>query len=321
MLNLQLRDEFKGERLKGTTVDFSSDKQTSALKRSAAEFLSITYPSVDLLQVLEATQPDKSRPVVLLGTRGLGKSHLMAAQWHAMNDPAEASKWLSDWATRLNRPELNTLTFRTEFCVIAESLHQQRYKHLWDILFDRHPQGSYIKGKWEGMGGARPNVPSIDLLIEMFKAKPTALLLDEFQTWFDGLQDTSKAKSQTWAFNFIQLLSEIANDHPELLVFVVSIRDNQSQAYQQIHRINPVLVDFQGTQAKKDRQRLLLYRIFQNRLNVPAANISGAIWRMRVAPHTSHAPASSSQRHRYRLPTTHGPPHLPSGPVHGVARP
>jgi hypothetical protein len=294
MLNLRLRDEFKSERLKGTAIDFSSDKQTGALKWSAADFLNITYPSVDLLRVLEATQPHKSRPVVLLGPRGLGKSHLMAAQWHAMNDPVEASKWLVEWATRLNRPELKTLKFRTDFCVIAESLHQQRYKHLWDILFDRHPKGSYIKGKWEGMRGARPNVPSTDLLIEMFKAQPTALLLDEFQTWFDGLQDTSKAKSQTWAFNFIQLLSEIANDHPELLVFVVSIRDNQSQAYQQIHRINPVLVDFQGTQAKKDRQRLLLYRIFQNRLNVAPATIAAAI-KPHVEEHLRLAEVAPSQ--------------------------
>src|SRR5207247_11027677 len=46
---------------------------------------------------------------------------------------------------------------------------------------------------------------------------------------------------------------------------------------QQIHRIQPVLVDFSGTQAKKDRQRLLLYRIFQNRLNVPASDISACI--------------------------------------------
>ena len=38
-----------------------------------------------------------------------------------------------------------------------------------------------------------------------------------------------------------------------------------------------MLVDFQGVQAKKDRQRLLLYRIFQNRLNVPAADIAGLI--------------------------------------------
>ena len=84
----------------------------------------------------------------------------------------------------------------------------------------------------------------------------TALLLDEFQTWYDGLTNTQQYPWRNWAFNFIQILSEIANDHPDLLVFVVSIRDNQSQAYQQVHRINPVLVDFQGTQARKDRHHV-----------------------------------------------------------------
>ena len=277
MLDLTLRQEFKGERLKGTTIDFSADKPTSALQKSATEFLSITYPSHDLVKVLEATQPGTTRPVVLLGGRGQGKSHLMAALWHAINDPAEATKWLSDWAARLNRPELKTLQFRTDFCVIAESLHQQRFKYLWDILFDRHPKGQLIKGKWLGKGDSKTNVPGTDLLLEMFEAKPTALLLDEFQTWFDGLSDTAKAKTQTWAFNFIQLLAEIANDRPDLLVFVTSIRDNHSQAFQQIRRVNPVLVDFQGTQAKHDRQRLLLYRIFENRLNIPNDKIKETI--------------------------------------------
>jgi hypothetical protein len=277
MLELTLRAEFKGERLKGTTIDFSADRPTSALRRSTAEFLKITYPSVDLLRVFEATQPEQARPVVLLGGRGQGKSHLMAALWHAIKDPVEATKWLADWAVTLDRPELKTLQFRTDFCVIAESLHQQRFKFLWDILFDKHPLGQLVKGKWLGKGEARSNVPGVDLLLEMFEAQPTALLLDEFQTWFDGLSDSPKAKTRAWAFNFIQLLSEIANDRPDLLVFVTSIRDNQSQAYQQIHRIHPVLVDFQGAQAKQDRQRLLLYRIFENRLNVPRAQVKALI--------------------------------------------
>jgi hypothetical protein len=277
MLKLQLRDEFKGERLKGTTIDFSADKTTGVLKKPAAEFLSITYPSVDLLKVLEAAQPDKARPIVLLGGRGQGKSHLMAALFHAMKDPAAAAVWLADWAGKLNRPELTTLKSRSDVAVIAESLHQQRYKFLWELLFDRHPKGDYIKGKWDSMGAGKTNVPGTDLLLEMFKAQPTALLLDEFQTWYDGLTNTQQYPWRNWAFNFIQLLSEIANDHPDLLTLVVSIRDNQSQAYQQIHRIQPVLVDFSGTQAKKDRQRLLLYRIFQNRLNVPTTDISGCI--------------------------------------------
>jgi hypothetical protein len=310
MLELALRPEFKGERLKGTTIDFSADKPSSALKKSSAEFLSITYPSVDLLRVFEATQPDKSRPVVLLGGRGQGKSHLMAALWHAIKDPAEATKWLADWAAKLNRPELKTLKFRTDFCVIAESLHQQRFKFLWDIMFDRHPKGQLVKGKWLGKGDDKTNVPSIDLLLEMFEAQPTVLLLDEFQTWFDGLSDTPKAKVQTWAFNFIQLLSEIANDHRDLLVFVASIRDNQSQAYQQIHRINPVLVDFQGPQAKQDRQRLLLYRIFENRLNVDGGQIKALI-KPHVEEHVRLAEIPPSQHEAKRTEFSEAWPYSP----------
>jgi hypothetical protein len=262
------------------------------------------------LRVFEATQPDKARPIVLLGGRGQGKSHLMAALWHAIKDPAEATKWLADWAARLNRPELKSLKFRTDFCVIAESLHQQRFKFLWDILFDRHPQGQLVKGKWLGKGDAKTNVPSIDLLLEMFKSQPTALLLDEFQTWFDGLSDSPKEKTQTWAFNFIQLLSEIANDHPDLLVFVASIRDNQSQAYQQIHRINPVLVDFQGNQAKDDRQRLLLYRIFENRLNVPGDQIKALI-KPHVEEHVRLAEIPPSQHESKRTEFEEAWPYSP----------
>src|ERR1700731_1143480 len=108
MLELTLRPEFRGERLKGTTIDFSADKPTSALQRSTIEFLSITYPSVDLLRVFEATQPAKSRPVVLLGGRGQGKSHLMAALWHAIKDPTEATKWLAGWGAGRNPPEFKT---------------------------------------------------------------------------------------------------------------------------------------------------------------------------------------------------------------------
>ncbi len=41
-------------------------------------------------------------------------------------------------------------------------------------------------------------------------------------------------------------------------------------------RVNPVLVNFKGPNAKRDRQRLLLHRLFTNRLNVPSSDIEGA---------------------------------------------
>ena len=79
MLGLKLRDEFKGKKLKGTMVDFKNRLGTGALDQPSAEFLKITYPSIDLINTIKALQPGKSQPVVIIGSRGQGKSHLMAA--------------------------------------------------------------------------------------------------------------------------------------------------------------------------------------------------------------------------------------------------
>ena len=177
----------------------------------------------------------------------------------------------------MSRPEIAALKLRTECCVIAESLHLHRYKFLWDILFERHPHGKFFEGKWQGLGEKKTDVPSDLILVEMFQKQPAVVILDEFQTWFEGLTNTKQYPFRNWAFNFIQILSEIAQRNPELLTLVVSVRDGNSDAYQQIHRVNPVLVDFQGPLAKRDRQRLLLHRIFENRLQVPAPKINGLI--------------------------------------------
>lgn len=39
MFELKLREEFRGKRLKGTTVDFTNQSKTGALEIPAAEFL------------------------------------------------------------------------------------------------------------------------------------------------------------------------------------------------------------------------------------------------------------------------------------------
>ena len=278
MLDLQLREEFQGKKLKGTTVDFTNQSKTGALEVPATEFLRITYPSFDLLKTIDSIGPDQSRPVVLMGARGQGKSHLLAALYHLCTNTTAGKAWLSEWSKRLG-PEVGTLKLRENCKVIAESLQLQRYKFLWDILFEQHPKGQKYLGKWEGMGDKRTDVPSYDLMAEMFTEQPTILILDEYQTWFEGLSNSAKHKTRNWAFNFIQILSEIAQKSPELLVLVVSVRDGNTDAYQQIHRVNPVLVDFKGPLAKRDRQRLLLHRIFENRMHVPPSKIEAAIQR------------------------------------------
>ena len=90
----------------------------------------------------------------------------------------------------------------------------------------------------------------------------------KFQTWYEGLTNTKQYPWKNWAFNFIQILSEIAKERPDLLTLVVSVRNGSTEAYQQIHRVNPIVVDFKGENSKRDRKRLLIHRIFENRRHV-----------------------------------------------------
>jgi hypothetical protein len=49
MLGLNLRQEFKGKRLKGTAIELSNESNTGATQIAAAEFLEITYLIVFML--------------------------------------------------------------------------------------------------------------------------------------------------------------------------------------------------------------------------------------------------------------------------------
>lgn len=281
MLGLTLREEFRGKRLKGTAIELSNDSNTGATQVAAKQFLEITYPTRDLLKGIEAVGPNQGRPVVVIGERGLGKSHLLAALYHAVTDPASTKAWLRSWSTTLADPSIGQIALRKGMRVIGESLHRHRYKFLWDVLFENHPHGNFIKGKWDGQGASKTEVPSDKLILELLEHAPTMLLLDEFQTWYDGLTNTKQYPWKNWAFNFIQILSEIAKDRPDLLVLVISVRNGGSDAYQQVHRVNPVAIDFKAggsaERIQQDRRRMLLHRLFENRLQIANGTIDSLV--------------------------------------------
>jgi hypothetical protein len=312
MLGLTLRKEFQGKRLKGTAIELANEKNTGATQVPASQFLEITYPTGDVLKSIEAIGPNQGRPLVLIGERGQGKSHLLGVLFHALSDDVATQDWLDGWATRLGNPKIAALPLRSGTHVISESLHRQRYKFLWDLMFDCHPEGKFIRGKWEGMGDKKTDIPPDSLILEMLRKRPTALLLDEFQTWYDGLTNTKQYPWRNWAFNFIQILSEIAKEHPELLVLVVSVRNGNTDAYQQIHRVNPVQVDFKGPNAERDRRRLLLHRLFENRDQVSPSDIDRTIG-VHVSEYfrlSEIAPAEHDRKNREFLETWPFAPHL-----------
>jgi hypothetical protein len=314
MLGLKLREEFRGPRLKGTAIELSNNSSTGATQVAAKEFLEITYPTHDLLKGIEAVGPNQGRPVVVIGERGLGKSHLLAALYHAVNDPTSTAAWLNSWASTLGEPKIGKIALRSDMLVIGESLHKQRYKFLWDLLFEHHPHGTYIRGKWEGMAEAKTDIPSDQLIIELLEKKPTMLLLDEFQTWYDALTNSKQSPWKSWAFNFIQILSEIAKERPDLLVLVISVRNGGSDAYQQVHRVNPIAIDFKAggnaERIQQDRRRMLLHRLFENRLQIASGTIESLV-AQHVAEYFRLLEVPSSEQDRKRKEFTESWPYAP----------
>jgi hypothetical protein len=283
MLPLELRQEFRSVHMRGTAIELRNKQNTGWAQRDPAELLRMTYPTADVQRALEAvSKASAGRPILLKGQRGRGKSHIMALLHHAFRSPDVVEKWAAEWAPRLQAKGLEAkrlvgLNLQRGFLPLTETLSDQEYLHLWDVIFDLHPKGPYYRGKFEQSGKA---VPAKSLVRDLFAEQPTALILDEFQTWFDGLHDQPGdygLKRRQWAFNFVQTLSELATERPDLLVLITSVRDSSTDAYQQIWRVGPLLVDFTGETAKSDRKRLVLHRLFENRDNFAIGEIEKAV--------------------------------------------
>ena len=257
----------------GTDIALHKDNAQGATDISTADFLRITYPTADVIKAIKTVKVDRAGgPVVLMGGKGKGKSHLMAVMHHAIVNPNTVEQWLNDWSEKLNEPSWANISLAHGFSPISETLSNQEYPTIWDLLFAKHPKGQYYQGKFEA---SKTPVPAKSLMIKMFQEQPTSLILDEFQTWYESLSSSSDSvMTPERAFNFIQILSEISKDYPDILMLIVSFRNNKSEAFQQIHRQGPTLIDFSGENAKQDRQKLILHRLFENRLNIPPQDIS-----------------------------------------------
>lgn len=272
MLNLTLRQEFCGINMPGTDIALHKDNSQGATDIPTEDFLRITYPTADVIKAVKTVREDRpGGPVVLMGGRGKGKSHLMAVLHHAIVHPEVVGVWLKEWSERLNEPSWISINLAQGFLPISETLSDQEFQTLWGLLFAKHPKGQYYQGIFEATGNP---MPAKSLMIKMFKDNPTCLILDEFQTWYESLSSSGDSlMTPERAFNFIQILSEISKNNPDILMLIVSFRDNKSEAFKQIHRQGPTLIDFSGETAKQDRQRLILHRLFENRLNIPSEDI------------------------------------------------
>lgn len=271
MLGLKLRDEFLASQMRGTVIDLNE----MVYSKTVRDVLDITYPTADIRNALSGISSPEGRPVVLIGERGRGKSHILSLLHYAFQDPTAVGPWANAWGNQLADQALSNLVLPRGFHAISVELHNQEYPTLWDVLFRWHRNGQLYRGKFQQRGTA---VPSRSLVQELLDDQPTALVLDELQTWFDTLPSTPAGGSpRDLAFNFIQILAELASDRPDLLRLVVSVRDSGTDAYRQIHRNNPVLIDFKGIDSRHDRVKLIQHRLFENHRQVPRTDVEHSV--------------------------------------------
>lgn len=268
MLGLKLRAEFHSAQMPGTQIALQD-----YVASDADRILAITYPTADVRNALWAISSAESRPVVLIGDRGRGKSHILAVLHAAFRQPTQVLAWAGGWAVQLGEPAFGQLALPQGFFPISVVMSDQEYSTLWEPIFAAQPQGQVYLGRFQASGVP---VPARSLVEDLFTIQPTALLLDELQTWYDTLS-ASAGGPQKLAFNFLQLLSEIASSRPDLLRLVLSVRNSDTDAYRQVHRNNPVLVDFKGAAARADRIHLTQHRFFENYRQIPSQQIADAV--------------------------------------------
>src|SRR5882724_5226520 len=107
---LQLRQEFQTPHMRATAIELSNRQNTGWTQgKAASELLDITYPTGDERRALDAVSAAAAgKPIVMMGQRGCGKSHIMALVHHAFGSPDHVEGWAGSWGEKLGLDKLKS---------------------------------------------------------------------------------------------------------------------------------------------------------------------------------------------------------------------
>ena len=113
---LELRQEFQTRHMRTTAIELSNRQNTGwAQRKNAADLLDITYPTGDVRRALDAVSAAAAgKPIVMIGQRGSGKSHIMALVHHSFGSPEAVESWGNSWGQKLQSDKLLGLRFNED---------------------------------------------------------------------------------------------------------------------------------------------------------------------------------------------------------------
>jgi len=224
-------------------------------RESSAQFmLDITYPTEPLRLALAAASEKLTGSraqgcFVFEGGYGTGKSHALLALYHILNSPKEGQAWLRRWKVKL--------TFPKGARAIISHVLDEAPELLWEPIFVRAGATDLLS-----QVGDYPTRPIID---ELVGDQPLAILLDEIETWYEGIVDESR-KARSLAF--LQLLSEAASKLGSKLLLATSSLGRSRDVRSVLDRVKPFRQDLSIAQEK---DRIVHFRLLEKVINRRAA--------------------------------------------------
>lgn len=216
-------------------------------RESSAQFmLDITYPTEPLRLALAAASEKLTGSraqgcFVFEGGYGTGKSHALLALYHILNSPKEGREWLRHWKVRL--------TFPKGTRALISHVLDEGPELLWEPIFVRAGATHLL-----GQVGDYPKRAVID---ELVGEQPLVILLDEIETWYEGIVDESR-KARSLAF--LQLLSEAASKPGSTLLLGTSSLGRSRDVRSVLNRVNPFRQDLSISQEK---DRIVHFRLLE----------------------------------------------------------
>lgn len=221
-------------------------------------FFSLTYPTSDILKVIEqihvrfSTKKNSSGLFLFEGLKGSGKSHLLLLIYNLFSHPDIAQKWLK-------RNNLNCV-FPDDIVVIINKFTDIPYKYVWELIYRR-------LGKEAPDKITHPSLPEFQEAIDDNKL---ILILDELE---QGIKVIADPAIQAQNIAFLQMISELSNRSRQVTIFA-SIYGDREEPGSTLKRVKPFTVKFDNTQ---DQCNVILHRLFENYLEFNNKSISPVI--------------------------------------------
>jgi energy-coupling factor transporter ATP-binding protein EcfA2 len=267
-------------------VDLANLKDESKTKLEARpkDFLNLTYPTTDLIKVLEqinlrfSSKKEVAGLFLFEGLKGSGKSHLLLTIYNLFKHKQIAQEWLKRNGLVCKPPEGSI--------VIINKFTDDPYDSIWGMIF-------------EALGMQPPKGKTHPKLADFQKAlgnREIILIFDELE---QGIKVISDPALRAQNIAFLQLLSEFSNRSKQVTLFA-SIYSDKEDPGSTLKRVPRCVVQFDNV---KDQSNVVLHRLFENYRDLNKGLISPVI-ESYVQLWDKHAP-HDKEEHKKRFQDTY----------------